>query len=69
MKMLFALTVSILFVLTTHAQEDTSYQEQYEQAYLQRISQTHINGFYIPEDVKDAMKDLEGSQGKEEEWK
>ena len=57
--MLFALIISILFVLTTHAQEDTSYQELYEQAYLQRIGQTHINGFYIPKDVDDAMSELD----------
>ena len=41
------------------SQEDTSYQEKYEQAYQQRINQTHINGFYIPKDVEDAMNELD----------
>ena len=57
--MLLVLVLSVLFVLSVQAQKDTTYQEHYELAYLQRISQTHLNGFYIPENVEDAMKELD----------
>ena len=53
--LLFTLTLAPLI---SWAQGDTSYQEKYAMAYEQRILQTHINGFYIPIDVTDAMKEL-----------
>ncbi len=49
----------VLLASGLRAQEDTSYQKKYELAYQQRISQTHLNGFYIPEDVDDAMHELD----------
>ncbi len=40
-------------------QSDTTYQEKYQSEYQVRIKQSHINGFYIPKDIDDAMAELD----------
>lgn len=52
-------TMLVFTITCAHAQQDTSYQEKYELAYQERISKTHLNGFYIPENVEDAMLELD----------
>lgn len=45
-----------------------SFEEQYQQEYLVRIQKSHINGFYIPKDLPDALLILDeivDEQGKQ----
>lgn len=44
------------------------FEEQYHQQYLKRIQKSHINGFYIPVDLEDALRILDeivGEEGKQ----
>lgn len=38
---------------------EASFEEQYQQEYLKRIQKSHINGFYIPVDLQDALRILD----------
>lgn len=46
-------------VLSVDCQDTLTFEEQFEQEYLIRIQKTHINGFYIPKDIADAMRILD----------
>lgn len=61
----FILTMGPRFIF---AQDSISYIDQYQQEYQKRIQKSHINGFYIPKDLPDALRildqivDMEGKQ-------
>lgn len=44
---------------TSDTTVETSFEQQYQQEYLKRIQKSHINGFYIPVDLKDALRILD----------
>src|SRR5680860_528392 len=47
---------------------EAGFEEQYRQEYLKRIQKSHINGFYIPQNLPDAMRILDeivDDEGKE----
>ena len=50
--------IGFLSIISVQAQ-DTSYAEKYQIEYQKRIRQTHLNGRYIPNDVQDAMVQLD----------
>ncbi|MBY5957466.1 hypothetical protein KUV50_04915 [Membranicola marinus] len=37
----------------------TTFAEEYQKEYLKRIQKSHINGFYIPKDLPDALRILD----------
>lgn len=60
----------LLWVLgpSVQAQDTLSYEDQYQQEYMKRIQKTHINGFYIPKDLSDALRvlhEIVDEEGKE----
>ncbi|HLU94196.1 MAG TPA: DUF6794 domain-containing protein [Membranihabitans sp.] len=69
MKLLWIPLLAMWFLPSiTSAQDSLSYQDQYRQEYLQRIQKSHINGFYIPVDLPDALRVLDeivDEQGKQ----
>lgn len=40
-------------------QDSITYEDQFQQEYEKRIQKSHINGFYIPKDLPDALRILE----------
>ncbi len=78
MKYLFVSLVFLVSPLGAYCQDSltlpvdstdkTSFEEQYKQEYLVRIQKSHINGFYIPKDLPDAIQILDeivDDQGKQ----
>ncbi len=59
MRFLFISILFFLFTMTAHSQDSLSYEEQYLQEYQKRIQKSHINGFYIPDNLKDAIRILD----------
>ncbi|NND34595.1 MAG: hypothetical protein HKN76_18560 [Saprospiraceae bacterium] len=58
------LTCQLFLVLTlilpgTITAQDTTYRQQYELEYSERIKKTHINGRYIPKDLDEAIVELD----------
>lgn len=46
-------------ISNTPAPDSLSYEEKYQQEYRQRVKKSHINGFYIPKDLGDAVQLLD----------
>ena len=54
------LLIVLISLISCHIlAQDTSYQQQYEMEYQQRIKLEKINGRYIPKDLEDAMAQLD----------
>ena len=59
---LFLLTlvlISTCVCLSAQDTNSTTFQQQYELEYAQRIKKTHINGRYIPKDLDEALQELD----------
>lgn len=58
--MLKKMLIVLISLISSHIfAQDTTYQEQYELEYQQRIKLQKINGRYIPKDLNDAMTRLD----------
>ncbi len=49
----------VIFAAVGLGQDTLTYEEAYMAEYQQRIRKSHINGFYIPEDLNDAIRILD----------
>lgn len=59
--MKYWITVGLWVILTggSMAQDSLTYEEAYMAEYQERIRKSHINGFYIPVDLADAIRILD----------
>lgn len=68
MKYFLFSIILLICPLVSYSQDSLSFEEQYRQEYLARIQKSHINGFYIPTDLQDAIRILDeivDEQGKQ----
>lgn len=60
MRYLLFSVLTIMFSSTfISGQDSLTYEDQYRQDYLLRIQKSHIDGFYIPRDLQDAVRVLD----------
>lgn len=59
MRQFLILGIFFLCLGVVHGQDSLSIEEQILKEYQKRIRKSHINGFYIPEDLEDALRMLD----------
>lgn len=55
----FLYIIFLFSLIPGNGQDTLSYEEKYKIEYQKRIRKSHINGFYIPKDHKDALRILD----------